>query len=241
MADGLRSISRRISWSSLLKAVFFAAAWWVLPFWLFLLLALYLYFVPITGSQKVAGPFFVLLLLCLATGRDVYSALLFGAVFYFTLLIKDLLIIDREAAHEVLILVLSYLVVRDLYLLTGGSLGGRALLYSLVGAAAVAVLVMGFVKHFSAVPDGAAREARSFRRMLGWMVFVLLWQLLIVGLLLPLDFLYQSAVVFLAVVVLIDLVPHYVFGGLSRTKALATGTVLFSLIVIVLASARWTL
>jgi hypothetical protein len=37
---------------------------------------------------------------------------------------------------------------------------------------------------------------------------------------------------------LIDLVPQYVFGQLSRTKVLATGSVLFALLVIVLASAR---
>lgn len=244
MADGLRSISRRISWSSLLKAVIFAAAWWAAPyisFWPFLLVALYLYFIPIAGSQKVSGPFFVLLLLCFATGNGILSAILFGAIFYFILLIKDLLIIDRKSAYEVLVLVLSYLAVREVYLSTGGALGGRALLYSVTGAAAIAVLVAGFVKHFSAAPDGAAREARSFRRMLGWMAFILMWQLLIVGLFLPLDFLYQSAVVFLLAAILIDLVPHYVFGELSRIKVLATGTVLFSLLVIVLASARWTL
>lgn len=241
MAEGLRSISKRINWSLLLKAVVFAVAWWLTPFWLFLVIALYLYFVPIAGSGKVLGPFFVLLLLCLATGQGMLSAVLFGAIFYFILLIKDLFIIDRSGAYELLILVLSYLAVRDVYLSTAGSIGTRAVVYSLIAAAAVAALVAGFVKHFSAAPDGAVRETRSFRRMVGWMTFILMWQLLIVGLFLPLDFLYQSAVVFLAAAVLIDLVPQYMFGELSRTKVLATGTVLFSLLVIVLASARWTL
>jgi len=68
-----------------------------------------------------------------------------------------------------------------------------------------------------------------------------MWQLFLVGLFLPLNFLYQSAIVFLVAAILIDLVPQYIFGQLSRTKVLATGTVLFALLVIVLASARWTL
>ena len=84
-------------------------------------------------------------------------------------------------------------------------------------------------------------RAAPFRRMLGWMTFILMWQLIIVGLFLPLDFLYQSAIVFLLAAILIDLVPQYVFGELTRAKVLATGTVLFSLLVIVAASARWTL
>ena len=77
--------------------------------------------------------------------------------------------------------------------------------------------------------------------MLGWMTFILMWQLIIVGLFLPLDFLYQSAIIFLLAAILIDLVPQYVFGELTRAKVLATGSVLFSLLVIVAASARWTL
>jgi hypothetical protein len=68
-----------------------------------------------------------------------------------------------------------------------------------------------------------------------------MWQLLLVGLFLPLDFLYQSAIVFLVAVILMGLVPQYVFGELSRTKVLATGTVLFALLVIIAASARWVL
>jgi energy-coupling factor transporter transmembrane protein EcfT len=101
------------------------------------------------------------------------------------------------------------------------------------------MLVASFVKNFSVVPEDSAREARSFRRMLGWMTFLLTWQLLIAGLFLPLDFLYQSAIVFLVAVIVLDLIPQYVFGELTRVKVLATGTVLFALLVIVLSSARW--
>ncbi len=64
MAEKLRSISKRINWSLVLRSVIFGVAWWALPFWLFLLVALYLYFVPITGASKVSVPFFVLLLIC---------------------------------------------------------------------------------------------------------------------------------------------------------------------------------
>jgi hypothetical protein len=241
MAEKLRSILRRISWSSVLKAVLFAVAWWALPFWLFLLIALYLYFIPMTGAEKVSVPFFVLLLITLLQKQSIVFAVIFGVVFYFLLLVKDLIIIDRRSAYEILMLVLSYLLVRGFFLNVGGSFGWWSLLDSAVAAAAVSALVGNFVKNFSVVPEDSVRDARSFRRMLGWMTFLLTWQLLIVGLFLPLNFLYQSAIIFLVAVIILDLVPQYVFGELTRVKVLATGTVLFALLVIVLSSARWTL
>ena len=171
--------------------------------------------------------------------------MIFGIVFYFLLSVKDLIIIDRRSAYEVLMLVLSYLLLRGFFLNVGGSFGWWSLVDSAVAAVAVSVLVMSFIRNFSAAaaaPDAAGlRETRSFRRMLGWMMFLLTWQLLIVGLFLPLDFLYQSAIVFLVAVIILSLIPQYIFGELTRVKVLATGTVLFALLVIVLSSARWTL
>ena len=239
MVEKLRSILKQISWSLLLKAVIFGAAWWALPFWLFAIIALYLYFVPIMGTGKVSVPFFVLLLISFFQEQNPLPAILFAAIFYFILLIRDLLIIDRRSAYEILMLVLSYLLMRSFFLNAGGAFDFGALLYSLVAAWAVSVLVVSFVKNFSIVPEESLREARSFRRMLGWMIFLIIWQLLIVGTFLPLDFLYQSAIIFLVSATMINLVPQYIFGELSREKVLATGSVLFALLVIVLASARW--
>jgi hypothetical protein len=245
MVEKLRSILKRTNWSLLLKAVIFGVAWWASPFlsfWLFLIIALCLYFIPITGAGKVSAPFFVLLLLSFFQNQSALAAVIFGVIFYFIILIKDLIIIDRRSAYEILILALSYLLMRSFFIKTGGSLGGWALLYGLIVAWAVSAMIMSFIKNFSAAPEATnSREAKSFHRMLGWMTFLLAWQLLLVGLFLPLNFLYQSAIIFLVAIVLIDIVPQYVFGELSRAKVLATGSVVFSLLVIIAASARWVL
>jgi len=145
-------------------------------------------------------------------------------------------------------LVLSYLLVRGFFLNVGGSFGWWSLFYGALVAGVVSALVTSFVKNFPgssaaavAAPEDPARATRSFHRMLGWMIFLLTWQLLIVGLFLPLNFLYQSAIIFLVAVIILDLVPQHVFGELTRIKVLATGIVLFALLVIVLSSARWVL
>ena len=245
MVEKLRSTLKRTNWSSLLKAVIFGAAWWALPFWLFLIIALYLYFVPIMGANKVLAPFFVLLLASFLESQGAVDAVIFAAIFYCILLVKDLLIIDRRSAYEILMLVLSYLILRSFFLTVGGSFGLRSFVYSLIVAWGVSAMISSFAKNFSAAPEAlsatAMREARSFHRMFGWMMFLLMWQLTVVGLFLPLDFLYQSAIIFLVAAILIDLVPQYVFGEFSRAKVLATGSVLFALLTIVAASARWVL
>jgi hypothetical protein len=239
MAEKLKSILKRTSWSLLLKAAIFGAAWWVLPFWLFLVIALYLYFVPNAGAGKVSAPFFVLLFISLLQHQSPLAAVIFAVVFYCILLIKDLLIIDRRSAYEILMLVLSYLLVRGFFLNTGGSLGGWALLYGVIVAYAVSALVTSFVKNF--LEAEPSREVHVFRRMLGWMTFLLMWQLLIVGMFLPVNFLYQAAIVFLVAIIPISFVPQHIFGGFSRTKVLASGMVIFALLVIVLASAHWAI
>jgi hypothetical protein len=243
MEEKLRSILRRTHWSLVLKAFLFAATWLVLPFWLFLLIALYLYFVPFSGAAKVAAPFFVLLILTLFEGQNLFFAIIIGIIFYCIALIKDLLIIDRKSAYEILVLVLSYLLLRTFFIKEGDDFGGLSLMYSFLVAGALSIMISGFIKNFSITDaDGAALpEARYFYRAIGGISFLAMWQLLIVGLFLPLDFLYQSAVIFLIAALFIDLVPHYVFGELSRRKAIATSIVVFTLLVIVLASARWIL
>ena len=244
MVEKLRSILKRTNWSLILRAVIFGVAWWALPFWLFLLVALYLYFVPVAGSGKVSVLFLVLLLISFPQEQSVLAAVVFGIIFYFIILIKDLIIIDRRSAYEVIMLVLSYLLVRSFFLNAGGSLSFLSLFYGLIAAWAVSAMVAGLVKNFSisvAPPVADQHEERSFYRMLGWMTFLLMWQLLVVGLFLPLDFLYQSAMIFLIAIIIIDIVPQYVFGELSRKKVLTTGIVIFALLVIVATSARWIL
>ena len=61
------------------------------------------------------------------------------------------------------------------------------------------------------------------------------------GLFLPLDFVYQSVIIFTIIVLVIDFIPEYYFGGISRQKLLTAGTAVFALLVVVLTSVQWGL
>ena len=237
MVAKLKSISRRIHWSLVLRAVIFALAWAWLPFWLFLLIALYLYFIPWFHAGKLAVPFFVLLLLTYVQMPGIIYLIVFGALFYYLLLIKNLLLIDRRSAYELLILALSFLLLRDFYAGFNEGINGTALLYAFLVAGVLALLFRSFI---GALHDEAAVR-RGITRTAVWLSFILLSQVLIVGLFLPLDFIYQSVLVFLVVVLLTDLVPEYLLAGFSRTRTLVAAMTIFALFVIVLGSARWGL
>jgi hypothetical protein len=212
-------------------------AWIFLPFWLFFLISLYLYFVPIFRSGKLAVPFFILLILSYLQPTGWIFGIIFGIVFYLTLLIKGLLLIDRRSAYEFLVLALSFLLVRDFYLRFAMGIGGTALLFSFIVAAAFALLLNSFVRCFRE----EVTESEGVARAAIWLSFLIFWQIMIAGLFLPADFIYQSVIVFLIAVLLTDLIPEYLFGGLSRAKILTATTVTFGLFVIVLGSGRWGL
>lgn len=239
MAEKLKSISRQIHWFLLARAAVFALSWFIFPFWLFLAVALYLYFVPLFQAGKLAVPFFGLLILTYIEPADAAYLLIFALFFYYLILIKDLLLIDRKGAYELLVLALSFFFFRDFYERFGAAgISPIATWYAFLVAAFFGLLAKSFMnalKEPEAPPGKLPMPA-------GWLSFVVAWQFLLIGLFLPLSFTYQSVLMFFISILIIDLIPEYAATGkLLREKILATSTAVFVLIAIVLASARWTI
>ncbi len=243
MEEKLRSISKRIHWSLALRAAVFAGAWLVLPYWLFFLIALWLYAVPaFQGGQtrRLAVPFFVLLAVSFFEAQGALAAVIFGAIFYLILLIRALIVIDRRSAYEFLVLMLSFLLLREFYTAwNGGPFTGAVMWWVIPAAGTLALLLRSYLRYFDediAVPDAGAR---AVARASVWLSFLLFWQVMIAALFLPLDFVYQTVVAFLASTLIIELVPAHLMGGVAREKLLTAATAVFALLVITLASARW--
>ena len=80
------------------------------------------------------------------------------------------------------------------------------------------------------------------RRASSWLIFFLMWQFLVIGLFLPLDFVYQSVLIFLVSVLLLDTLPEHVANprGVSVNRLMVTGITLGVLFILVIGSARWT-
>jgi hypothetical protein len=173
-------------------------------------------------------PFFALILLCLVQPQDILFALIFGAIFFYILLIKDFLLIDRKSAYEVLVFSLSFLLLRSFYEQVGAGITGLSLFYSFF----VAIIIVFLARSFW--------QSRG-TNIVHWLLLLTTWQLMIAGLFLPVDYAYQTGIIFLGLIVPIDLISRYLSGDVMPKKIFAVSSVVFAALVIVLASARWGL
>ena len=98
MAEKLKLILRPIPWSLLLKAAAFGVGWLILPFWVFVVLAALLYFLPVFQVLKLLFPFVLTLILAYLVPPSLWAGLFLSALFFFILGVKDLVLIDRAAA-----------------------------------------------------------------------------------------------------------------------------------------------
>jgi hypothetical protein len=108
MAAKSKSITNPIPWSSLLKPFAVAAAWLLLPWWAFLLVALYCYLVPFFRLLSLAPAFLAFLVLTLTATTGFFQAVYAGVAFALILGIKDFVIVNRRAAYQLLVFLLSF-------------------------------------------------------------------------------------------------------------------------------------
>ncbi len=230
------------TWSlrgTIVRAAIFAVAWGVCPYWLFFLIALYLFLVPLSQARNLAAPFIVLLGLAALIPTGFPMAVFFGVLFWYILLIKELYLVDRKTAYEVLVLGLAFLVFRLFYMRMGDAFASQwALPWAAVAAAAVAVLFSAYTANFTDPAGGG----RLLRRVTGFAVFFAVLEIVLAGLFLPLDFVYQSAIAFILAALLMDFAGRRIlYGALDRTRVLVMGSAGFALLVVILGSARWGL
>ena len=259
-------------------AAVFAVTWLVLPWWLFLLVALYCYFIPFFWPGKLFVPFFCLMVITVVQPPSFLFAVIFGVIFYYILLVKDLVIVNRRSAYEILVIALSFFLIRDFFIGYNG-INGYALFWSFWLAVAIGSLAYSMMRFFAAdvlslplsvtsssdVHNNGASEivsdhgSRSFffstglsekgiearkphlRPISFLLITFLSWQFIIIGLFLPLDFVYQSIIVFIAVTFFHELIAGYFWNDISRERIFFTASIFFSLLVILLASATWKL
>ena len=237
MEEKLRSILKQIHWSLVVKAVVFALAWLWFPSWLFIVLALGMYLIPLFQAGKLAVPFFTLMILALLQGPSILFAVIFGAVFYAILLIKDLLLIDRRSAYELVMLTLIFLVLRTFYVHFNMGVTGVGLFLGFFVAILLALLTRGLMDS----REELAPHKKSLIRLAVWLSVFIFAQAIVIGLFLPLDFVYQAVIIFLIAALVADVLPHYLMGTLTKTKVLAAGTIIFALLTVLISSARWGL
>jgi hypothetical protein len=239
MAVKLASISKQIHWSSLIRAAVFAASWWYLPTWLFLVLSCGIYFLPPFETRRNLPAFIVLIALSLATPSTVFMAVIYGVLCYYLLLIKDFLVVDRKSARAMLAMALSFFLFREFFFVWQAGFSPGSLAWAWIVAIAFGMLMNGVIVARRGKEVSEEREAVHLRHIAVSVSALTLFEVLAVCLFLPVDFIYQSIAAFLAAAILLDFVPAYFFRDLEPRRICATAMALAALLVVVLASAKW--
>lgn len=223
-----------------LKAALLAAAWLILPGWFFLLLSFYFYFVPIFHPWKVFLPFLCFLFLAFNGPVNFGFAVILAVLFYIILGIKDLIFIDRRSAYNNLVLVLIFLL--DIWFFSsffGDSVGRLGIVSIFLLSAISCLLYREFLTYGKSDLSGAGFAGRvNLALGLAWLIIS---QISLAVIFLPVNFLYQTALIFFLSAAFLGLVSTYLSETISREMILMNFSVVFVFLVIALGSVQWGL
>lgn len=234
MEAKLKSTLNRIPWSLLLKACILSLSWLILPFWMFLVVAFYFYFIPFFQSFKLIIPFILTMLASAIIPYGFWSAVFLGVLFFFLLGIKNLIFVDRFDNHQTMVFLILFLIFFGFFRHFPNWEKWTASLISL-GSGLSFFFLLGELADYI---KGMNRSKKLFIAGIG---SFLVWQAALVILFLPLNYFYQTALLFLSSAILMDIFLVYLGKKMNRTKILADFSIFFVIVVIILASANWGL
>ena len=218
----------------ILKAVVFGISWLIFPWWISFLIATYFYFFPIFHPDKLLVPFLAFLFLTLIQKPDILFAVVFSIIFYYILLIKDLLVINRKFAMETLVLSISFFLIRDFFMNYG--IEKWNLILSFFFSVIIGLLVQNLISFFK---ENVFERKDNLSKIIPWIIFFLSWELILAGIFIPINFIYQSIIVFIGFTFFYELIMGYFWNELSRERIFIISGIFFSLMVLFLVSAPW--
>ncbi len=241
MEAKLKSIIKRTPWSLLLKAVFLAALWSVgkaslvlgspWAFGLFLLAAVYFYFRPLFRPGPLLPGFLLSLILSALFPPGFFPAAGVGAVFFLLFGIKDLVLVNRPRAYEILVYILFFGYAATAFYGTLNWTGPGFVLAPLW-------IALVFMLLTRLLPWEEGKSSGYIIPLLGGF---LSGEAALVLFFLPLDFVYQAAILFLFLVLLANLGEEMHKRTLSPRRVLV-GFLPFALLAgLILVLNSWTI
>lgn len=235
----LTSIAKRIHWPLLIKAAAFGFSWFLLPFWLFLAIGIYFYFMPLFRPKDLAFPFAALIFFAYTEERSLLLAILFAALFYLIIGVKDLILINRQSAKEILALLFALFLAVKFFSSADNWSGLSVLGYSFVASVFVFFLAKLFIRSDSASGNDEMAGKKTTIALLAASFFI--WQLFLSLVYLPLNFLYQSAIFIVTATIFLELISDHIRSALTKRKILLQFSIFLVFAATILVSAQWAL
>lgn len=237
MVEKLKSILRQTHWSLLLKAASFVVIWTIAPVWVSILSAIGFYLIPSFRFRSLLVPFLLTLFYIFHFPHNVFAALSLGVLLVLILGTKDLLFVDRSQSYEILVLILIFISFLYSFLRFGEWNEGLPFLWFLLPALTSFLLIRGMASYV-AIQNTSKKQMSS---RVAALISLFLWELSIVLLFSPINFIYATSIVFLAALFFIELYIDNLSGNLNKNKLLFYLSTFFIVFVIILASIEWRL
>lgn len=216
----------------LLKSFIFGLCWLFLPFWIFLAISVYFYFVPFFQPFKLLAPFLLILAAGLIIPHGLWFAVFMGFLFFLLIGIKNLILVNRFDNHQLMVFLILFLVFFGFFWRFEN---WQKLTISFTSLA----IAFFYFFLFRELADYFENSDKSKKTMVAGLGSFLIWQAVIAILFLPLNYFYQTALLFLLSVILTDLLLEYSAKKLDRRKILSDFSVFLILSSIIIASANW--
>ncbi len=218
----------------LIKACAFGLSWFFLPFWFFLLAAVYFYFVPFFQPLKLFIPFILTITAAVVVPYNFWFAVFLGLLFFLLLGIKNLILVNRFENHQLMVFLLLFLIFFGLFSHFENWQRWTASI-GLLGAG------LSFFFLFEELADYSRELSKHKKILVAGLGSLFIWQEASVLIFLPLNHFYQTAILFLSAVIMTDMFLEYLAKKLDRTKILNDFSIFFVMVSIILASANWGL
>ncbi len=233
MAEKLKSITKRIPWSLPLRSGAAAIAFLALPFWVFLAVAAYVYFVPWFRARLLVREFTLTMVIAAMLPSTAWSTIAIFAVFALMLGVKDLIIVERGRGYELLAILLSFLIVTAVFHVPASESWKSAGPFLLMGLAGVAIGLLLARMPFESEKGTLGIEAAVAGFLIAEAGAVLLF--------LPIGFFYQTVVLFSLAAALLILLPAYREGKAGRSLLLASFGFAGAVVLAVMILTDWQL
>ncbi len=203
-----------------------------------MLIALYFYLFPLFQPVRFVVHFAILIFFMAVTSLGFVAAIFFSLVFYLLIGLKDFRFIDRRSAYKTLLFLFVFMFAVRFYFFFDISQESFSIFYVLFFGAVFFFLSRGFWGNSTASSDLVLKDRLRASR---FVLAVLLSQLILLVAVLPLNFLYQTAIFFLSAVVLVESVFDYLCGTLTSRRLFANFSIFLVFVVIILGSVPWSL
>ena len=234
IGDKLRAVPESGMGSAALKAAVVGLVWMLLPYWVFLLAILGFYFIPIFKPHSLLLPLGAILFFAAIFPENWWMALTLAALFFLILGVKDLILVNRSQAYEVLAWFIVFLAALNFFI-RFDRLDKPMLAWSWVIAAVFAITLKNAASFASPAPIVWNRRSAVIFGVIG----LILWQWLMAIFFLPMNFLLQSALLMLVAIILAEILLDYFGEKLSSRRLLIYFSLFFVAMVVGLAATPW--